>query len=337
MQTKTLSSRNQSMEIAKMVTAILFCISHIEQSVPLCNIASRHSNFGLPMFFAISGYFAYGASSVKLFKRLLHILRLYLIAYIFHLICGCIIVESGGGSTIAYLRAAVPDLEEVILWSVTQHDSFLAHLWTLASTAISYIILWAYTRFQDDKNINYVPLYIISVVLFCCYLVMCVILPSIDVTVHYLAYRNAWFLGIPSFVLGIFLHQYHGLIFERFSLTAQKLAVLFVITYALDILGFHILLPLMVIFLMLLVIAVPRFPEGCFIGKIANKCGVLSTAVYILHITFLSLYYALLQDQIKSVLGDLEPSFQPAIILILSFCGAFIWNWIETCLKRSRT
>lgn len=329
-------SRNQSMEIAKLFMAVCVCVAHTDAEKTITSIAATLTMPAVAMFFAISGYFSFHVTSAKLFKRLLHIVRLYLIAYAIHLVCNCLLVELSGGSTIAYLRAAVPDLDEVILWSAVQHDSFLGHLWTLASTGICYIILWAYTFFQEDHPVNYTPLYIIAAVFFFGYTLMSAILPAAGITLHHYAFRNAWFLGFPSFMLGIFLRQHQAHIVARFSLTPCKLILATLTLYVLVAAGFQILFPIEVLSLMLLVIAVPRFPNGSFAEKLAARCGIWSTGIYVVHVTIITLYSALLQDTAEFLFGENEAWIQPLIILTLSFAAALVWDSMDRILKKHR-
>ncbi len=313
------------MEAAKFLAAVLICLSHAGVTGLVKTIAGGLAFPAVAMFFAISGYFSYGVNSKKLWKRLLHILRLYLAAYAIHLLCNCVLIELGGGSTVAYLRGALPEFDEVVLWITIQQDPILGHMWTMASTALSYLTLWVYVRFFEEGKTDYRPLYLVSLALFSCYLAMGVILPAAGTELPLRAFRNHWFYGLPCFTLGIFLHQYQDRIWKQYGLKPLALAAGTLASLTLVILDFRLMIPVGVVFLMLLVIASPGLP--C--GKLAEKAGSLSTGIYVLHMTMIQIYDICLAE-------NFTPAAKPWLVLAMSLCGAVVWDLVVKMGKKQK-
>lgn len=132
-ETNIKSARNQSMECCKMIAAILVVFLHVEFPGTIDGFVKCFSCFAVPMFFAISGYFNYGANQKQLSRRLKHLLQLYLIAILANLVWGCFATEYNGGSTIAFLRTYLPDLGEWAKWLFFQLDPRMGQLWYLTS------------------------------------------------------------------------------------------------------------------------------------------------------------------------------------------------------------
>ncbi len=323
---QTALQRNESMELAKMLAAILVVFNHYSFPDPrLQNVLDSLCGFAVPMFLAISGYFNFGAKPHQIKRRLIHILKLYALAYAVQLLYNVSITVLHGGSALAALKNALPDGEGLFLWLTLQKDPFLGHLWYMASISLCYLVLWGYTQAFEGKVLNYGPLYILGGILFSGYLILAIVLPIAGLDVPYLAYRNGWFTGIPMFLLGLFLRQYGNDLASAFRLNRWNLGAmtLFGAAFCLaqrlltDGSGLSLGLSIGVIGLVWLLIQTPNLPRK---GYLDSHLGGITTGTYLFHLTV-----GILFDQ---VLPEANAMLRPLIILGLSILVGIGWDFL---------
>ena len=85
---------------------------------------SLRALMSLPMFFAISGYFSYRVDSQRLFKRLVHIIKLMIVAVVAAAVLGSITAAYNGESVKWFLWGFVPGTENLSTMMMTQASSF---------------------------------------------------------------------------------------------------------------------------------------------------------------------------------------------------------------------
>lgn len=173
MSVPTRADRNQAMECFKLVAALLVILIHAPFPGRVGNLIAVSGNVAVPMFFVISGYFAFGADRETLKRRLKHLLRLYLLIWAVLIIYGVAVTELTGGSSVAFVRTYLPDLEEIMRWIIFHVDPRNGHLWYLTSACFCYGVLWLYVGFFGDKQVNYVPLYLFAAGLMAVYYIKC--------------------------------------------------------------------------------------------------------------------------------------------------------------------
>lgn len=151
--------RNQAMECFKMVAAIFVVFLHVPFPGKAEGWMLILANSAVPLFFAITGYFNYGASQRTLTRRIKHLLRLYLVAMLASVAFGIITTELTGGSSVAFLITYFPKREEIMNWLLLHQDPRNAQLWYLTSVCLCYLVLYLYVRFFGDEPVSYRPLY----------------------------------------------------------------------------------------------------------------------------------------------------------------------------------
>ncbi len=176
-QIKTKPAQNQAMDCCKMLASFLVVFNHVNFPGELNGFLNCLCLFAVPMFFATTGYFNLNATTSQLKRRIWHIVKLNIAADMVHIFWTCIYTEMKGGSTIAYLRAAVPDLNELLWWIILHKNSFLGHLWYLISVVSCYLVYLGYVTFFEGKEVNRKPLYIGGLMMFVGYFAMAIVLP----------------------------------------------------------------------------------------------------------------------------------------------------------------
>lgn len=335
--------RNQSMECFKIVASILVVFLHVPFPGKLGSfIMSVAGNFAVPVFFAITGYFNYGADRTTLTRRLKHLLRLYLLAIVVNIVYGVITTELSGGSSVAWLRSFWPEPEEWMLWITLHQDPRNGQLWYLTASCVCYLILRMYVTFFQGKTVDYRPLYLVSVVLSVLYLILMSFPYAVGIEFSYRMLTNGYFVGLPMFTLGIFFHQYQEIIRKNFRLNAWKLLLLIVLgqlylwAQGLNCLPFGIYLKTIGLSLLLIYYPTVSRKSGSF-EKIIEKFGAWSTYIYIFHILVFCWYTDYLQMPVTRMLSGgaaAEENVRPLIVAGISFLTAILFERGEWLCKK---
>jgi len=325
-----------------MISAVLVVFLHVNFPGVLGTYIDCLGCCAVPLFFAITGYFNYKADSHTLIRRLKHNLKLYLIASSVNLIYGLCATEYLGGSTVVYLVQFIPKPDEMAGWFVLHASPRLRQLWYMTAICICYCCLWLYVRFWGSEPVDYRPLYRIGTALFPVFLALGVLAPAISMEVPYHVYLNGFFMGMPFFIFGIFLHQYQDRFLTNFNLSDKKLIALTLIGLFLSVLqGVTIgmgqvtlggIIAIAALFLLMIlhptIANSPGFWRTCLF-----KFGSWSTYMYLFHITVITFYEQFVQSPISASLPEKECYLRPLIVLILSLLTAVIAERLEWLLK----
>ena len=177
----------------------------------------------VPVFFAISGYFCFSVRGEKLFTRLMHIVKLNIVAIAVHVLWSCTTSLYQGEGLMSALRQVIPGLNSLASWVFMHTNPFSGHLWYLTAIAVAYAVLWAYVSFFGEEKIDYRPLYIASVALFAIRFVMMDLMRFVGYSIPYFFCRDGWFYGLPMLSMGIFIREHKDRLFRNFRLTTAKL------------------------------------------------------------------------------------------------------------------
>lgn len=158
--------RNQTMELCKFIASFFVVFIHAPFPGKLGGLVDCLARFAVPMFFMISGYFNYQASSRQVLRRLKHILTLFLIGALFRQFCDCVTIELNGGSTIAHLLTLIPESDEILRLLILQIPPYTGHLWYLCAMMVCYLVFWLFVRFQEECHTSYKGFYVLGALCF---------------------------------------------------------------------------------------------------------------------------------------------------------------------------
>ena len=205
--------RNYSIDILKIISACFVVFIHIQFPGTVGGIANCMARFAVPIFFAISGYFCYGASADKIKKRLFYIIKVAvfanLIYFIWNCYCAYVIDNDGIGDYI------IENFEyrEIARWIFMEEGLFSGHLWYLSSLIIMYMIIYTYIKFYEKSaRVSYNIMYIVALIGFMINVIFSVKEIGIGTEDEYFLYRNSLFFGMPMFMMGLGLHEYKKII-----------------------------------------------------------------------------------------------------------------------------
>lgn len=332
--------RNQSIELCRLTAAIAVVFIHVALPDPIGGWINCLCRFAVPFFFMVSGYFSFGRDSVWVKGQLVKVLKLNLYAPMLYYAWKYIEFYRGSGLW-AFLGDEVFHQGIFMQWLIQHIGPGAGHLWFLSALVPCYLGLWIYVRFREGEWNT--PLYLVGFFLMGVYFILATILPSNGLQIPYEAYRNGWFLGIPLFLLGMFLHEYGKQITEKFCLSAGRLVLLVAIGILLSLLQYRtygtseVFLGTIpeLIGLLLLLAAHPVLP-GNFLKRVTPRLGRISTVIYIIHILVKDMYDTYLFPRAAESLGVLEPWMKPFLVAIISFAGAILWDWLLRSIKIRR-
>lgn len=337
----TKSARNQSMECFKLIAATLVVFIHVKFPGDAGMLITALARVAVPVFFSISGYFSYQVRGVRLLKRMGNAVKLYAIAVLCALAVGCLLTISDGGYLRDYLWSYVPGTEHLASAMLLQESFFpySGFCWYLIGLGLCYLVLYLYTGFFDGKDTDYRPLYIVSAVL----LVQCFLMGEMalaaEVVVPYQLYRNGVFVGMPMFVLGIFIRQYREHIMRSYRLTDGKLVGMILLGILMTLLqwkgtGVGELPPGAVVQAVGLMLLLSSHPDLKLPGL--TKCfGTVSTVMYLIHYPLISVYEAWLLPLVPLSAGK-EAWLRPVLVAVMSVAVGLVWYGLSQLWKKRK-
>ncbi len=337
------TQRNQTMELFKLLAAVLVVFIHTPFPGELGGVLTCMGSIAVPYFFLICGYFNFCASARQVQRRMLHLLRLLILGTAVHLLYNCIVTELSGGSTIAYLRTVPLEADEWVKLLFLHIHPYAGHYWYLLAGLGVYLVYYLYVRFWEEGQVNYGAFYGLGLCLFVVLFVYGVLWPIVfSSDVPAMECRNGWFLGLPFFAAGLWLHQYQQQVVRAFRLTDGKLILLLAAGIFLSLLQrtgvqsglvpFGMLLALPALFLLLL--GHPVISEAGWMERFCAKCGRLSTWIYIFHLMIGLFYDAYLDAPMLAHAGQAAEYIRPLAVLGISLAAALVWDAIGELWKK---
>lgn len=329
METALKSTRNLSLECCKLLAACFVVFLHIPFPGIFGQFMVCLSRFAVPLFFAVSGWFSFGASCEKLRKRFGNILLMELFGDVLYIFWKAVRFLMEGESLYWSLRYQLPNAQAIRMWLLWNVDPFAGHLWYLSATCFCYGVLWLYTRLNRK---DYRPLYLTGMVLLMCCFAVSEFSGFSGIRVDYRISRSGLLTGLPVFFLGLCLRENC----EKLNAWGLPLALSGIVLSVLEwkILGSYDLYIGAVMTAAGILLATNRYPSvPGWLTKPAAAFGSISTAVYLVHLLLQEIYSQFFRYAVELRLGATEPKFRPLLILGGSLLLGFAWNLIQRIKK----
>ncbi len=302
------------------------------------------ARFAVPLFFAISGYYAYRVDAGRLVKRLKKLIALAVTGYGAFFLWEClyrsVLQHKGVGG---YVRRLLK-VETLAAVLFMEEDPFYGHLWYLAAMVVVYIVYILYTRFwKKPEDIDYTPLYCVAACGFLFQIAFGMKLAGAGLSTDKLLYRNSLYLGIPMFALGLFLNQYRERLLERYGFNGRRAAVLIAAGFGLSLVQWFGIrktampagMLLVVGSLLLLANSGPdRAAPGKGTAMLCRWAEISSTVIYLFH----PLVEKLISKAGKGI-GFLDavrsrPALYPLFILFTSMALGVLVSMVREILRK---
>jgi len=277
--------------------------------------------FSIPIFFMISGYYAYYADNSKVSQRLpgkiKHVAKIGavgVIYYIFFYIFMALFGRNHGGiehiGSIFREKITVRSLIEFVLFN---NDPLVNILWFVFALLYCYILLYFINKF-NLYSFSYKMIPVLLIVHF----ILGNILTICGMEISNVYYRNYLFFGMPFFLLGNYIHRNEELLIERTSRIKWNYVILIgmlmcsVEWYFTGRRELFIGAIVMAIAFMLKGCTYPEKAGSNFLTIIGNKYSLF---IYIVHLSV---------DRIMDRVVSMIPGWNPT--------AALIYSWIKILL-----
>ena len=202
--------RNTAIDRVKFISSIMIIFIHIQFPDEFGQIMNAIARVGVPIFFMVSGYFAYGNSREKLKTKAIKILYLFVFAYISFIVVKMALL-SNGAEIISYLCGII-NFESLLNIIVFNSVSGAYYAWFLIALLYCYLMCIIF-----NNNINKFAYVLIPIVLAIHILFGEWSLLSGGSAVSRMYIRNFWLMGMPFFLIGHMLKAYEKNIVKNIS------------------------------------------------------------------------------------------------------------------------
>ena len=338
---KTAGIKNPYISTAKLIAAFFVVFIHVKFPGIFGNLTECAARFGVPFFFAVSGYFSYKTTSQRLVKRLKKTILILIISDLIYLGWGiyvnCFTAQQG---IIEYIHSLISIKQAALfLFADIRTGKYTFHLWYLTAQIKIYIALFLYLRFTQNRA-NYKPLYYAAFSLFVLSLGFGIFALLSGINIDPTITRNALFTGFPMFAAGLFLHNYEKELISGFNLNKKKLRLTIFFGFMLSFLEFLGIgkteMPLgMILVVAALILLLTHFSttatsERKHQGIFSDDIDMISMIVYIIHPLFFFISHSFPAFQPILQNGWLFPPF----VLLCSTITGVLYCLIRRAVKR---
>ena len=276
-------NRNMSLDVLKLMASYVVVFIHFKFSGLTGDIVDALARFAVPVFFMVSGYFAYNNSTEKLISKMKNIIKIYFwgaVIYIgFYGVLSLYDVGIKGAMwyCISYFNPVF--IVKFIVFNVPRSSE---HLWFLVALIYVYGLHYFIAKWKIKESI-----YLwIGVVLLAIHLLLGVGLSSIGIVIPICVIRNFLFMGYPFYCIGMLIRKNEGLIHKKFTYRRAMILILIgvietVISYFICG-GNELYIGSVLVAVALLIISLKT--KDIQINEKIIKLSQTSTGIYLIHI-----------------------------------------------------
>lgn len=288
------------------------------------NVCAR---IGVPVFFAVSGYFAVGASVSVLWRRARRICVLLVFGLAFY--AALSLVGLWGGDNAGFVEKML-DPSRIVNFLYFNYVPDAYHLWFLAALAFVYFAFIVYCSVSG----SYRGLYCIAVALLTFRFSCSEVVPTIDPLSMEL--RTWLLMGVPTFALGVFVRsgESHFLrlsskVFLVVAMLGFALAFMEYKSFGLQELYFGTLLSVFSLFCLCL--KHPRLGEGGWLGKLSKEVG--GDTIMVAYTVHLAVVYWVEMLLVHVSSSSLFPYALMGLTVLVSLISGILYQNAKTCFK----
>jgi len=276
-------SRNKSLDILKLISSYVVVFIHFSFSGVTGDIVDSLARFAVPVFFMISGYFAYGTSAEKLISKMKNIIKIYFwgaVLYIcFYGILKLCDVGIKGAIWYCILYFNPMIIFKFIVFNVPRSSE---HLWFLVALIYVYVLQYFVVKMKIKECI-----YLWSgVILLAIHLLLGVGLSSVGIVISPCVIRNFLFMGYPFFCIGMLMRKNEDLVHKKITYIR---AIILILIGMIETVISYFICGKNELFIGSVLVAVALFTislktKNMQINENVVKVSQASTGIYIIHI-----------------------------------------------------
>ena len=216
-------SRNMSLDVLKYIASYFVIFIHFMFSGVAGDIVEALSRFAVPVFFMVSGYFAYNNSAEKLISKMKKIIKIYIWgAAIYICFRGILILCDAGIKATGWYFISYFNPYFILKFIVFNLPRSSEHLWFLAALIYVYGLQYFVVRWKV-KDLIYLWAGIALLVI---HLMLGVGLSAFGIVVPIYMVRNFLLMGYPLFCIGMLIRKKEDL---AHKLITYKRAVILIV------------------------------------------------------------------------------------------------------------
>ena len=276
-------NRNMSLDVLKFIASYFVIFIHFTFSGLTGNIVDALSRFAVPVFFMVSGYFAYNNSTERLISKMKKIIKIYFFGAAIYFCFYSILTlcDSGIKATIWY---AISYFNPVFIFKFIAFNlpKTSEHLWFLGALIYVYGLQYFIVRWKVKDSI-----YLCSgVVLLIIHLLLGVGLSAFGIVIPICAVRNFLFMGYPFFCIGMLIRKNEDLVHKK--ITYKRAIILIVIGLIETVISYFIggknelFVGSVLVAVSLLIISLKA--KDMQVNEKVSKVAHTSTGIYLIHI-----------------------------------------------------
>ena len=278
---KTKNNRILAVDLIKWIASVFVILIHCSFYGDFGMSVKAVARFAVPFFFLSTGYFLYGNSTDRLLKKLRHIARLAMSAFLLYFLFFAVtaFVQEGGSGLTDYLRGFA-DGEKLLRFLVFNVPFSFTNLWYLFAVVYVYLLYWGLTKCKASDRL----IFSLGALFLLLHLLLWQICLSLQWTTNTFYVRNFLFFGFPMITAGAFLKKHQeklprmsSVCFGVFAVTGVLLSIVSRWTLG------NKSLPVGAIILSVSLFIYAIQTEGGAKHSFSQKAGVYSTYVYVLH------------------------------------------------------
>lgn len=199
--------RNITLEILKLFAAYMVIFIHVLFYGAVGAVVDSLAKFAVPFFFLVSGFYSYKITPDKIKKRIIHIVKLFLIALISYTFFDTItFLLNNNIDQIAPYFSEYLNPNKIINLILFNAPIYTGHLWYLLALIYVYIIFYFTTKYQVNEKV----IFKVSVLLLFLQILLGEGLSVFDIILPIPVIRNFALTGIPFFMFGLFAKKYEN-------------------------------------------------------------------------------------------------------------------------------
>ena len=217
------NSKNMSLEVLKFIASYFVVFIHFTFSGLTGSIVDALSRFAVPVFFMVSGYFAYSNSTERLMSKMKKIIKKYFFgAAIYCCFYAILTLCDSGFKAAVWYGVSYFNPVFVFKFVVFNLPRSSEHLWFLVALIYVYGLQYFIVKWKV-KDIVYLWT---GIALLIIHLLLGVGLSAFEVVVPIYMIRNFLFMGYPFFCVGMLIRKKEDLVHK---IITYKRAIILII------------------------------------------------------------------------------------------------------------